>query len=146
MARTPTIPFTFRGARSIRARSGSTRALEAFIERTPCLRRQRGQILERNSCREPWSNTTIASVRQSIPLGSRGLEAQLDVFNVLNLLNGGWGLRREAAPSLLEYVGQTADPPQTQRSIFRFDATTPRWTTQPSESAYQLQLALRYGF
>ena len=121
-------------------------ALEAFIERTPCLRRQRGRILERNSCREPWSNTTIASVRQSIPFGSRGLEAQLDVFNVLNLLNSGWGLHREAAPSLLEHVGQTADPPQAPQSIFRFDARAPRWTTQPTESVFQLQLALRYGF
>ena len=121
-------------------------AFEEFIERTSCLRRQRGRILARNSCREPWSNTTIASVRQSIPAGTRAAEVQLDLFNVLNLLNSAWGLRREAAPALLEHVGQTAGPVQTSHSIFRFDATAPRWKTLPTESAFQLQLALRYRF
>lgn len=119
---------------------------ETLIERTSCLRRQRGRILERNSCREPWSNTTIASLRQMIPVGGRGLETQLDVFNVLNLLNGAWGLRREAAPALLEHVSQTAGPAQTSHSVFRFDTTSPRWTTLPAESAFQFQLALRYRF
>jgi hypothetical protein len=121
-------------------------ALEAFIDRTSCLGRQRGRIMTRNSCREPWSNTTIASVRESIPIGSRTLQAQLDVFNVLNLLNSRWGLRREAAPRLLQHVSQTAEPVQTSHSVFRFEAAAPRWTTVAGESAFQLQLALRYGF
>lgn len=121
-------------------------AFESFIERTPCLQRQRGRILERNSCREPWSNTTIASVRQSIPVGNRSGDIQLDLFNVLNLLNGGWGLRREAIPRLLEHVGQTPGPVQAAHSIFHFAASAPRWTTVPTESAFQLQVALRYRF
>ena len=121
-------------------------ALERFIRRTPCLRRQRGSILERNSCREPWSNTTIASVRQAIPIGSRELEMQFDAFNVLNLLNSKWGTRREAAPALLEHVGQTAEPVATSRPIFRFATDTPEWTTVPTESAFQLQLGVRYRF
>ena len=119
-------------------------AFEVIIERTSCLRRQRGLIVRRNSCREPWSNTTIASVRQSLPLG--GLQAQLDVFNILNLLNSRWGLRREAATGLLQHVGQTSEPTNTSHAIFHFDATAPRWITVATESAFQLQLALRYGF
>jgi hypothetical protein len=102
--------------------------------------------MERNSCREPWSNTTIASVRQAIPMGPRGVDIQLDIFNMLNLLNGSWGRRQEAAPALLEHVGQTAAPVESARPIFRFDATTPRLTTVTTESAFQLQLALRYRF
>jgi hypothetical protein len=121
-------------------------AFENFVERTSCLKRQRGQIMERNSCREPWSNMTIASVRQTIPVGGRGVEVQLDVFNVLNLLNGDWGRWRDAAPALLEHVGQTAEPAQTARPIFRFDTTAPRLTTRTNESAFQLQLAMRYRF
>jgi hypothetical protein len=120
--------------------------LEQLLQSTPCLNRQRGRIMARNSCREPWSNTTIASIRQSVPIGGRSVEAQLDVFNVLNLLSSRWGLRRQAAPLLLEQVGQTAQPVQTSQSIFRFDATAPRWTTVAAESAFQLQLALRYRF
>ena len=121
-------------------------AFERFIEGTPCLRSQRGRILERNSCREPWSHTTIASIRQAIPVGGRTLEAELDVFNVLNLLNGDWGRYQVAAPRLLEHVGQTPAPAETAQSLFRFDPQAPRWTTLQTESAFQLQLALRYRF
>ncbi|MGH7572460.1 MAG: TonB-dependent receptor domain-containing protein [Gemmatimonadota bacterium] len=121
-------------------------AFERFIDRTPCLRRQRGRTLERNTCREPWSHTTIASVRQAIPIGGHALEAELDVFNLLNLLNDDWGRYRVAAPRLLEHVGQTQEPPATSQSIFRFDAGAPQWTTLRTESAFQLQVALRYRF
>jgi hypothetical protein len=121
-------------------------AFDAFTDRTPCLRRQRGRIMERNSCREPWSNTTIVSVRQEIPLPRGALEAELDVFNLLNLLKSDWGRYRVAAPALLEQVGQTAGPPEAAQPVFRFDVARPQWTTLPTESAFQLQLALRYRF
>jgi hypothetical protein len=121
-------------------------ALEKMISTTRCLRAQRGQIMKRNSCREPWSNTTIASVKQAIPMRTRRIEAQLDVYNVLNALNRSWGHRREADPSLLEHMGQTTEPLQGSRSIFRFDTHGSRWDTNPSESTFQLQLALRYTF
>ncbi|HEX9640689.1 MAG TPA: hypothetical protein VGB13_05190, partial [Candidatus Krumholzibacteria bacterium] len=121
-------------------------SFEGFIERTECLREQRGRLLERNSCREPWSHTTIASVRQAIPIAGQALEAELDIFNVLNLLNGDWGLYRVAAPTLLEHVAQTPGPPEESVPIFRFDATAPQWTTLTTESAFQLQVALRYRF
>jgi len=121
-------------------------AFEQFVEDTPCLRRQRGRILGRNSCREPWSHTIIASVRQAIPLAGRALEAQLDLFNVLNLLNGAWGRYRVAAPRLLEHVGRTTGSPDAAQPIFRFDAAAPQWTTLQTESAFQLQVALHYRF
>ena len=121
-------------------------AFERLIEGTDCLRRQRGRILERNSCREPWSHTTIASVRQPIPLGRRALEVELDAFNLLNLLNGNWGRYRVAAPALLEHVGQTPGSPEESVPVFRFDATAPQWTILQTESAFQLQLAVRYRF
>jgi hypothetical protein len=121
-------------------------AFEDFIEQTLCLSRHRGGFLERNDCREPWSHTTIASVRQAIPIGSRALEVELDVFNVLNLLNGDWGRYRVAAPRLLEHVGQTPGPPETAQPIFRFDTTRSDWTTLQTESAFQLQLAVRYRY
>jgi hypothetical protein len=119
-------------------------AFEGLVQSTDCLRHQRGQILARNSCREPWSNTTVAAIRQSIPLGRHALELQFDAFNVLNLLNSRWGLRREAVPPLLQAVGQTAGAVETSQTIFHFDTTAQRWTTTPAESAFQLQLAVRY--
>lgn len=121
-------------------------AFERFVARTACLRRQRGQILERNSCREPWSHTTIASVRQGIPLGSHVLELQLDAFNILNLLNGGWGLYRLARPRMLEHIAQTGESAETSQPVFRFDPSRQEWETLPAESAFQLQVAARYRF
>ena len=121
-------------------------AFDAFVARTACLRRQRGRILERNSCREPWSNTTNASLRQAVPLGARSVEIQLDVFNVLNLVNADWGQRRGAVPTLLEHVGQTTASGTASQPIFRFAGDGPGWTTVTGESEFQLQLAARYRF
>lgn len=98
-------------------------AFERFIRRSPCMRENRGRILERNRCREPWSHTTILSVRQAIPIGGQALEAELDMFNVLNLLNSRWGVYRVAAPALLEHVGQGPGPMEVAQPIFRFDPT-----------------------
>ncbi|CAN5829992.1 TonB-dependent receptor [soil metagenome] len=121
-------------------------AFDQFIESTPCLRRQRGRILERNSCREPWSHTTILSVRQAVPIAGRAFEAELDAFNVLNLLSPDWGEYLVADPLILEHVGQGSGSPDVAQPIFRFDPGRPEWTTLPTESAFQLQLALRYSF
>jgi hypothetical protein len=130
------------------------RAFEDFIARTPCLRRQRGQIMARNSCREPWTNTTIASLRQPLTAGPRMIDLQLDVFNVLNLINRAWGLRREVsadparqtAPGLLEQYLETPGSPRSAQPIFRFDPTREAWTTDASESGFQVQLAVRLHF
>jgi hypothetical protein len=121
-------------------------AFENFIERSACLRRQRGAIVARNSCREPWTHTTIVGVKQALPIGSRALEVELDVFNVLNLLNSQWGRYRVSAPRLLEQVGETPGPAETAQPIFRFDTARPEWTTLQTESAFQLQLGARYRF
>jgi hypothetical protein len=121
-------------------------ALERFIDGAACLKRQRGSIVERNSCREPWSHTTIAGLRQALPIGAHGIEIELDVFNVLNLLSSRWGRYRVAAPRLLEHVGQTPGPIETARPVFRFNADRPEWITLPTESVFQLQLGVRYRF
>lgn len=121
-------------------------AFEQFIRSAACLRTQRGRILERNSCRAPWSHTTIAAARQTVPIGDRVLEVGLDLFNVLNFLNRRWGRNRIAMPGLLEHVGQTTGPAGTTQPIVRFDATRAQWTTLETASAFQLQLAARYRF
>ena len=120
--------------------------LQRFIDDTPCLRRQKGRIMARNSCREPWSNTMVASLRQEVRALRRSLDLELDVFNVLNLLNASWGLQRAAAPALLEQVQQTSAPVLESRPVFRYDTTRPTWTVLTDESMFQLQLGARYRF
>jgi hypothetical protein len=121
-------------------------AFDGFVDRTSCLRRQRGRILARNSCREPWSHTTVASLRQSLPIRGAQFEIEVDAYNVLNLLNDGWGQARIAAPRLLEHVAQTPGPSETSQAVFRFDSTRSEWTTLANESVFQLQIAARYRF
>jgi hypothetical protein len=126
-------------------------ALDAFIDRAPCLRHQRGKVMARNSCRAPWSNTTNASLRQSLPsYGRHTLSFQLDVFNVLNLINRDWGQVRlvpsGANVGLLEHVSQTVGPVATSQSVFRFDPKLVGLSTANVESAFQLQIGVRYGF
>jgi hypothetical protein len=121
-------------------------ALDRFIQRSDCLSRQRGLIMERNSCREPASHTTIAGARHSFQVGRHQLEAGVDLFNVLNLINSHWGLYRVSDPRLLEHVAQTPGAPETSQPVFRFDPDRPQWTTMTAESSFQLQVGLRYRF
>ncbi len=134
------------GAAQVDRIAAQRAALDRFIRRSPCLRRQRGLIVERNSCREPASHTTIAGARHAFRVGRHELEAGLDLFNVLNLINSRWGRYRVADPRLLEHVGQTPGSPETGQAVFRFDPDRPEWTTLTTESAFQLQVGLRYRF
>jgi outer membrane receptor for ferrienterochelin and colicin len=71
-------------------------ALEQVIQKTQCLRENRGKILDRNSCRLPFSNNFDVTVRQNVPLvsGSQRVTLQLDIFNFGNLLNKDWGQQK----------------------------------------------------
>lgn len=127
-------------------------AFEQFVSDTPCLRRQRGRILERNSCRTPWVHTLNVSVRQAIPV-MRGhtLTAELEIFNLLNLLNRNWGLLRLPNKpflpqvGLLQQIGETPGAASQAQPVFQFDAP-PRYNSDFAASYYQMQLAARYSF
>jgi len=130
-------------------------ALERFLDGARCLRRQRGHIMERNSCRTPWVNTLNLSVRQSFPgVGTHTVSAELQVFNLLNLLNGRWGhvtlpatvSTATAQVNLLSQTGQTAGSRLQSQPIFRFDPSTRRFGSNNVDSYYQIQLAARYSF
>src|SRR2546430_17270519 len=59
--------------------------LDSLIESEPCLREQRGRILRRNSCRNPWVGGLNARLTKLVGLrNGQSLEVGADVFNVLN--------------------------------------------------------------
>ena len=122
-------------------------AFERFIEGSDCLRKQRGRIVERNSCRAPALHTSNLALRQSIPWRKgHSLSVQLEVFNILNLLDASQGLLKTPNAAVLEHVGQTSMEALGSDPVFRFNLTRPRFDWQNIESAYQLQLAVRYSF
>ncbi len=72
--------------------------LNTFITREPCLDQQRGKIMQRNSCRNPWQKFVDIRLGKIIPtLNGQRLEISGDVFNLLNLLNRDWGFNRETS-------------------------------------------------
>jgi Outer membrane receptor proteins, mostly Fe transport len=120
-------------------------AFEQFIRNTPCLRRQRGRIVERNSCSGPWVNTSNGSVRQSLQtIRGHDLSLQVEVFNLLNMFDSSWGLFKQPYPWILQHIGQTAGNPS--QPVFHFDTTFSPTNIRNLESGYQLQLSLRYNF
>lgn len=74
--------------------------LNSVIEAEPCLRRHRGRILARNSCRNPWFGTLNARLSKELPTaGGQFIELTANVYNALNLLNRRWGLYRVTTPT-----------------------------------------------
>ena len=73
-------------------------SLANFIGSQDCLRNQRGQIMERNSCRNPWVNQLNARLQKVIPtFNGQSMLLSLDVFNVLNLIDSDWGLVKQTS-------------------------------------------------
>jgi hypothetical protein len=131
-------------------------SLEAFITGHSCLNSQRGKIMERNSCRTPWTKSVNLSARQSIPtLSGHSLILQVDVFNFLNLLNKDWGsqlLGSTNSPTLVTrrtWVQPTAGQPLKLASgaqpVFNFTPFT-QFNRTNASSNYALQLQLKYTF
>ncbi len=137
------------------------RLLEELIELEPCLRDSRGKIMERNSCRSPWSNSVDLRVVQGIRGGPGNLKLELNIFNFSNLLNSDWGLQ-QAAPNntvtILDLDGRVNND-RNAAMEFAYDlvgfarkdangtlrARRP-YNTFNLSSRYQVQLGLRYAF
>ena len=90
------IVYVPRNSGDITLATGSSYAqLDSVIVSEPCLREQRGRILRRNSCRNPWVGGLNARLTKLVGLrNGQSLEIGADVFNVLNLLNARWGQYR----------------------------------------------------
>ena len=87
-------------------------ALDRLIRDEPCLQRQRGRLVERNSCRDPWVHDAQVRLAKRFRLqGRRMLELTADLFNLLNFVDADWGLVRTTlaqdgrAVPLLELLG-----------------------------------------
>ena len=113
---------------------------------------QKGEIMGRNTCRNPWFNQLDLSVRQSLP-GMRGqkLTLQADIFNFLNFLNQDWGQYKQnnrfPQVSLLTVTGQTADGRPTVQMDTRIGDRTFRYPKALNSVSYwQGQVSLRYAF
>jgi outer membrane receptor for ferrienterochelin and colicin len=90
-------PFIFAPEDLPLASTGDAAAAErelyaSYLESRDCLSDAVGGVIDRNTCRFPWSNQLDLRLSRSIPTtrGQRA-ELQVDMFNVLNGLNSDWG-------------------------------------------------------
>lgn len=141
-------------------------AFNRFISAQPCLDRQRGRIMERNSCRSPTQQRFDLSIRQSIPqFRGQQLSLQLDIFNFFNFLNDDWGQIK--LPTLSPFFNNQSALDQTRRNsgplsqsiptftfddeLYESDPTSPNYLApRPFEGrtggVWQIQLTMRYSF
>jgi hypothetical protein len=155
---------------SVAAALAQATAFEKLISENDCLNSQRGTIMERNSCRNPWTNRVDISVGQSLgKLGGKmfqNVQLRLDVINFTNLLNKNWGEQPfsdqnatcgqicSATVALVHTgnlmpVGLPAGvvTSNAARGLFTFNPTTFRmYNSENASSNYRMQLSARYSF
>jgi hypothetical protein len=123
-------------------------ALDEFISKEPCLQSQRGRLLQRDSCRNPWVNETTAQLSKRFRLADRRtLEVTADLFNVLNFVNNDWGVVRQTfgddgnAVPLLQLVGYDAPNSRGRYGLApvagrEIDVEASRWRMQLAATVF----------
>ena len=121
--------------------------LDTFIQAEPCLRIQRGRMLQRNRCRNPWFGTLSAQLTKALPIvAGQSLELTADIYNLPNLMSRRWGQYRvttlDPRVPLLSLVGYDAG---AGRGVYQL-ALPGRNQAQDLESRWQVVLGARYSF
>ncbi len=128
---------------------------EKFITESKCLQGHRGEILQRNSCRLPFSNQVDVAIRQNLPLiGGQKLAVQLDIFNFGNLLNKNWGIQQFSPLSsnsnipLLRHVGYSSTNAATATPVVQFSppAGGEYINGVVVSNFWRTQISVRYSF
>ncbi|HUR00897.1 MAG TPA: TonB-dependent receptor [Gemmatimonadaceae bacterium] len=129
-------------------------ALEDLIESRPCLRAQRGQMMKRNSCRNPAVLSLDGRLARHFRVkGNRVAEVSANLFNVPNLLNRRWGLVRETSNRedvpLIPISGWDSANNRPRYSIPVLDGTAILPAIDrvvPDASRWRIQLGARFDF
>jgi hypothetical protein len=125
--------------------------LNAFIVSEKCLREQRGRIMQRGSCRNPWQKFLDMRLAKVIPtLGGQSFQVTADIFNFLNLLNSDWGLARSTAGfeqvNLLT-MSTTAYDLVKDRGVYTVPSVMPPLRrVSVGSSRWRIQLGGKYSF
>jgi hypothetical protein len=123
--------------------------LNDYINGEDCLNNNRGRLLPRNSCRNPWQNFLNARIVKPIPTtGGQSVELSVDLFNILNLLDSRWGrIEQTAQFEEQPMLTQTGYDTVNQRGIYRLLLPTrPAVLSNSLSSRWRLQMGLRYNF
>jgi hypothetical protein len=137
--------YQFFGADSAAQRT----AFSNRIANRACLRENRGQVISRGDCRNPWQNILDARVAKTFhTFRGQGVEISADFFNVLNGLSSKWGQRNEVQAANEQALQPRGFNATTSRYIYQYNTNFGR--TEPSafglSQQFQVQLGARYAF
>lgn len=126
-------------------------ALNDFIDGQKCLAESRGKLLERNSCRNAWSNLVNTRLAVSVPfMTGQNVELSWDIFNVLNMVDQEWGAFKqvsafEEGPSFLRATGYDV---ANNRPVYSFapPSTIEKTVLGPNSSRWRMQFGAKYSF
>ncbi len=137
---------------------GTSTRLQAALETDACLREFRGSTMLRNRCRAPWQNRLDLRLTHSLRVRGAAVRFEGDLVNVLNLLDGDWGLVNtmgatasilqpyERSPLTGELLSEWAGGLLPFRDE-RGDLVTPQaWTVMSPASQWQAQFGVRVTF
>ena len=99
---------------------GENRALYAeHLRRFQCVGDHQGQVIPRNTCRQPWFNSLDLSLRKRFPTrDGQEAEFQLDLFNVLNGINSDWGRNMDIRAASRNLLAPQGYDPATQQILY----------------------------
>jgi hypothetical protein len=136
--------------------------LATWLAGEECLLEQRGQIMRRNSCRNPFSHFVNARIGKRIgTFRGQQMEITADIFNLLNLIDSDWGVIRSNFGQAAEFEQRTAPlrlrgyddrgtaETSDDRPIYSVDAANflpVREQAVLSSSRWRMQLGLKYVF
>jgi len=141
--------------------------LNDWIESESSLSDYRGEVVPRNTAREPWDNFLDLRVNQEIETFSgQKVEITASIFNVLNMLNQDWGIREGVsfnnyrAVAFEQYVDQdfinnrgaqyNLSSEDIGKPVINFDPQNVTdeaiFDTRDISSRWRMQIGLRYSF
>ncbi|MFN2420748.1 MAG: carboxypeptidase regulatory-like domain-containing protein [Gemmatimonadota bacterium] len=127
--------------------------LDTYIRTEECLNENRGRIIARNECKEPWRHRIDTRFNFKVPTisGHHG-EIVFDLINVLNLFNEDWG-RNEGVPfAAVDLLNLRGWDTANNRGIFDLDQVNLNETETAADplttfnvtSRWQAQIGFRY--
>ncbi|PYO86417.1 MAG: hypothetical protein DMD68_00105 [Gemmatimonadetes bacterium] len=133
--------------------------LDAYIKNEPCLERNRGRILPRNSCQNPWMNfLNLRLAKAFTTVQGQNVELTADLFNTFSLLDdigirNGWGDVKTvhvAAGGNFEnenLLSRTGYDTVNQRGIYALNSNSMPIKYHNNDAArWRLQVGMKYSF
>jgi hypothetical protein len=138
-----------RGPGDVVVTNGTFDQLMAFINAGDCRDLPAGDIMRRNRCRAPWTNTLDFRAAVDVPFGRYRAEVTLDVLNLINVFDSSNGLVEYALFNGLSPVSGAVDP-ATGNWAYTLNAIAQpgaqRWQRDDLRSRWQGQLGFRLRF